>query len=106
MVGRMTRRLAVLAAAMLAFPAAASATTRYVDDDHAQCRHADASTVQAALDASRRGDTVQVCGGFYREDVVVPAGVLLKSATDGVELWSAELGDASRLQGFYVLDVV
>ena len=45
--------------------------TLVVDDDGAQCGPYAYSSIQAAVDAARRGDRVRVCPGRYAERVVV-----------------------------------
>jgi len=79
----MTRLLTVCAlAGSLLFVTSASAATRYVDDDRAQCPQAAHATITAAIAASAAGDLVQVCPGRYREQVVLPAdkpGLFLNS---------------------------
>lgn len=76
-----------LAAGLLAAPASAAGTTRYVDDDGtagaAGCNGAVSvpATVQAGLDATSAGDTVLVCPGTYPELVTIATpGVTLRAA--------------------------
>src|SRR4051794_28076336 len=59
--------VAALVVALSGISANASAATRTVDDDHAQCPQAGYSSIQAAVDAARRGDTIRVCAGTYDE---------------------------------------
>ena len=42
-----------------------------VDDDKAQCKKADFTTIQAAVDAASPGATILVCAGTYRESVTI-----------------------------------
>jgi pectin methylesterase-like acyl-CoA thioesterase len=53
---------------------APTSTRLVVDDDHAQCPHANYTSIQSAVDAADPGDTVLVCDGLYREDVTIPDG--------------------------------
>jgi hypothetical protein len=70
---------------------AASAATRFVDDDHAQCPFAGFRSISAALAVARAGDTIRVCPGTYVEQVRIakpglqvvaafgePAGVFIR----------------------------
>ena len=68
--------------AALAIAAPASGRTIYVDDDGAQCPQATLHTVQAAVNAAQPNDTIRVCRGTYREQVVIPEG------KDGIRLMS------------------
>ena len=70
-----------LAVGMLVAPASAGRTpsspfqsARHVlrvDDDGAECRHADFTTIQAAVDAASSGMTILVCPGTYHESVTI-----------------------------------
>src|SRR5919201_2821378 len=42
-----------------------------VDDDRAQCKNADFTTIQAAVTAAAPGATILVCPGTYRESVTI-----------------------------------
>src|SRR2546430_50222 len=42
-----------------------------VDDDKAQCKKADFTTIQAAVDAASPGARIFVCAGTYRESVTI-----------------------------------
>ena len=55
------------ASALLAVAPAASAATRTVDDDKAQCPAAAYTSIQAAIDAASNGDVITVCPGTYVE---------------------------------------
>lgn len=56
----------------LVVAAGASTTSRSADREHRHsCRHAEFSTIGAAVAAASAGDTVLVCPGTYAEDVVV-----------------------------------
>ena len=65
--------LVVAALACLAFADAAAAHSRtlVVDRDKVQCPRADYTSIQAAVNAARAGDTVVVCPDLYTEDVTV-----------------------------------
>lgn len=70
-----TSALAAIAGAVaLIGPATASAKTLYVDDNGADCPQAANSTVQGAVNAAAAGDTIRVCRGTYREQIVIPIG--------------------------------
>ena len=43
-----------------------------VDDDRAQCRNADFTSIQAAVAAATPGTTISVCPGTYVEQVTIP----------------------------------
>ncbi len=43
----------------------------FVDDDKAQCPHAQFTSIQTAVTAAMPGDTVNVCPGTYPEQVVI-----------------------------------
>jgi parallel beta-helix repeat protein len=45
-----------------------------VDDDRVQCPNADFTSIQAAVNAARPGDTIRVCPGTYREQVLIGPG--------------------------------
>jgi hypothetical protein len=66
----------VLGAVGAAAPAA-GARTLTVDDNHTPCGSAQFTTIQAAVDVARSGDTINVCAGTYREDVTVSGGCAL-----------------------------
>lgn len=55
-----------------------------VDDDRRQCRNADFTTIQQAVDAANPGDTISVCQGTYVEQVTIP------SSKDGISLRSQQ----------------
>jgi len=72
------------------------------------------ATIQAALDNARRGDTVEVMGGEYREQVRLKNGVTLRSrvprevilravAVGGGPAVSAEDVTGARISGFRIL---
>ena len=73
-----------------------------VDDDKAQCKKADFTTIQAAVDAASPGATILVCAGTYRESVTIAKNdlrILAKGAPRTVVLD----GQAQTLlAGFYI----
>jgi parallel beta-helix repeat protein len=63
-------RLMGMTLALVVLGAAPAMAKEYrVDDDHAQCPTAQFTSIQAAVDASGRNDTVKVCPGNYTEQV-------------------------------------
>ena len=65
----------LIASLALSVPAGvAAAGPIVVDDDGAQCKRADFTTIQAAVTAAPAGTKIQVCAGTYTEQVSVPAG--------------------------------
>lgn len=61
--------------ALFAFGAqAAQARVITVDDNGADCKKADFTSIQAAVDAASPNDTIKVCAGTYVEQVTIPAG--------------------------------
>jgi hypothetical protein len=64
-----SRSLAALAlvSGSVVFASAAQAATLAVDDDGVECPAAAYSSIQAAVDAARPGDTIAVCPGDYAE---------------------------------------
>lgn len=48
--------------------------TLFVDDNLAECPDADFTSIQAAVNAAKKGDKIQVCPGLYDEQVTIPAG--------------------------------
>ena len=70
----------VIAGGMLIGTATASAQGSrplVVDDDYVQCPGAGYTTIQSAIDAAGKGDTVRVCGGVYHENVTIETSVKL-----------------------------
>lgn len=57
---------------------ASAQTTRTVDDDGRQCPTSTFTTIQAAVNASVAGDTVQVCQGRYPEQVVINKSITVR----------------------------
>ncbi len=63
-------------AAVLAVPAAA--TVLVVDDDGFDCPNALYQRISDAVDAAGSGDTINICAGIYREQVVVTKPLKLR----------------------------
>jgi hypothetical protein len=57
----------LVGAGVLCFSQSAYAATLTVDDDRADCPAAAYTSVQAAVDAARSGDTITICPGAYVE---------------------------------------
>lgn len=104
--------IAALALTALAAPASAAATTRWVDDDGRAgpggCtgNGSAKTTIQAAVNAAKAGDTVIVCPGEYTESVTVGA------AKDGLSIvgatfWTARIiqPDDAVGEGSYLLGI-
>ena len=62
----------------------ASAATWVVDDDLVQCPAANFTSIQAAINVAASGDTIDVCPGTYRENLVLNKSLTLLGAQDGV----------------------
>ncbi len=56
---------------MIASAISGLGATLTVDDDHAQCPGAQYTSIQAAVNAAKQGDTINVCPGTYPEQVTV-----------------------------------
>jgi parallel beta-helix repeat protein len=72
----------ILASMALAAPVfvGAAGGTLVVDDDGAQCKKADFTTIQAAVSAAQPGQKIQVCAGTYTEQVTITTnGLSLES---------------------------
>ncbi len=73
--------IAMLATASSAFAGGRTPTNGlYVDDDKRQCRWAQYTTIQAAVDAATPGQRINVCPGRYVENVNVAKTVTLLGA--------------------------
>ena len=95
--------LGALALLVTAFaPSAWSATTWRVDDDRANCPRASFRTIQAAVDAAAPGDTIRVCRGTYREQVIVRKNNLRLEARPGAVVVE---GEGVRFAGLWLQDV-
>jgi parallel beta-helix repeat protein len=73
-----------------------------VDDDKAQCKKADFTTIQAAVTAASPGTTILVCAGTYHEPVTITKNdlrILAKGARGAVVLDG--LGE-TLMAGFYI----
>jgi parallel beta-helix repeat protein len=78
-VARLLASAAVVVVAVLVPVSAASAATRWVNDDkpvgsNTSCNKPGHNTIQSAVDVSAAGDHIRVCQGTYNESVSVPAG--------------------------------
>src|SRR5919197_6030927 len=56
-------------------------TTLIVDDDHMQCPNATFTSINAAVAAAAPGDTIKVCPGIYRENVIVNKQLTFRGQT-------------------------
>ena len=81
--------MASMVLAAIAAPVAAASNTLVVDDDGAQCKKADFTTISAAVAAASAGTKIQVCAGTYTEQVSIPAG------KDGLTLEAKGSGTAT-----------
>jgi hypothetical protein len=64
--------LAILAGGLVTYGAANSRAAQIlVDDDMVQCPGAQFNSIQAAVNAAKPGDTINVCAGTYHEQVTV-----------------------------------
>jgi parallel beta-helix repeat protein len=66
---------------LLADRQSAGGSTLVVDEDRADCRDADFTSIQAAVDAAAAGATIIVCAGTYHEWVVIGKSELRLIAT-------------------------
>jgi len=78
--------LSLLVLGALAAPTSAAVHIRWVDNDNkkgdgpAACDTANFHTIQAAVDASHPGDSIFVCPGTYKEQVIINTpGLLIQS---------------------------
>lgn len=116
--------IAGVLAGSLAGPVSAAATERWVDDDSspgdgpAACDTAPFSSIQAAIDASNDWDHVNVCPGYYEEQLTLDVrGILVQSVrlrtahivapalmteVDGVSSLVRMTEWAARLYGFRI----
>jgi parallel beta-helix repeat protein len=113
--GRLLRRSTLLLAVTLGLVVAPAATGKkpapppkggkhvlVVDNDRAQCKKADFTTIQAAVDAASPGATILVCAGTYQESVTITKNDLrirAKGAPGAVVLDG--VGE-TLLAGFYI----
>jgi parallel beta-helix repeat protein len=95
--------IAVIAAALVfGTPASAGTTVWLVDNDRADCPNADFTSIQAAVDAAARGDTILVCAGTYHERVSIRTNDLTlrgKGPTADVIVDADLLGNGIRIAG-------
>lgn len=81
---RSTTALAAAALAMaLAAPATAAPKALTVDDDRAQCKKAEFTTIQDAIAAAAPGATIRVCPGAYAGPISVNKPVVLDGPRNG-----------------------
>ena len=94
----------LVGAGVLCFSQSAYAATLTVDDDRADCPAAAYTSVQAAVDAARTGDTVTICPGTYAEGtgeagtnaVLISKSLTIKGAgADLVKITPKSSGPAS-----------
>ena len=95
--------IAVFAASLLFGGSSRAGTTVWVvDDDGADCRNADFTTVQAAVVAASPGDTILVCAGTYHERVNIAKNDLTlrgKGATADVIVDADLIGNGIKIDG-------
>jgi hypothetical protein len=70
-----------VAAAFAAVSAPASAAIIKVDDNKVQCKTAQYTDIQSAIDAASNGDSIQVCAGTYPGQLEVDKSVKILSVT-------------------------
>ena len=73
-----------------------------VDDDRAQCKNADFTTIQAAVTAAAPGATIVVCPGTYRESVTITKNDLRIRAKGAPGTVVLDGLAQTLLAGFYV----
>ena len=92
---------------LMAMPAAAAGTNRWVDDDIVagdgpdQCDGASYTSIQDAIDDSSAGDWVYVCPGTYVETLTIQSGVKVMARP----LFQAKIS-APLLGPIYVVDMI
>ncbi|RKQ87770.1 hypothetical protein C8N24_5799 [Solirubrobacter pauli] len=79
---------ALACAGMLCVAPSAYAATLTVDDDKADCPAATFTSIQAAVDAAKTGDTITVCAGDYSEGTGAP-GTNAVTITKSVDIKGA-----------------
>jgi parallel beta-helix repeat protein len=94
--------LIALVAALTLAPSAQAADihTIVVDDNFADCPHADANTIQAGVAMAGAGDLVLVCAGSYTESVTIDAAHSDISVKAKGALGSVVLAGAGQAFGF------
>jgi len=80
-----------------------------VDDDKAQCKHADFTTIQAAVTAAQPGSKILVCSGTYKEMVTVASAAkndltIMANGNPGQVVLDGEM-NAAREAGFFLTGV-
>jgi parallel beta-helix repeat protein len=73
-----------------------------VDDDKAQCKKADFTTIQAAVDAAVAGAKIRVCAGTYHESVMITKSDLRISAKGKPGTVVLDGMAQTLLAGFYI----
>jgi len=73
-----------------------------VDDDKAQCKKADFTTIQAAVDAAVAGAKIRVCAGTYHESVLITKSDLRISAKGKPGTVVLDGMAETLLAGFYI----
>jgi parallel beta-helix repeat protein len=73
-----------------------------VDDDHAQCRNAQFTTIQAAVTAASPGNTILVCPGTYQESVTITTSDLRIRARGPRRAVVLDGMAQTLLAGFYI----
>ena len=73
-----------------------------VDDDKAQCKKADFTTIQAAVAAANPGATILVCAGTYRESVTITKNDLRIRAKGAPGTMILDGMAQTLLAGFYI----
>lgn len=95
---RITSVLAALAVGvflLIGQAVAAPGDKLVVDDDGEQCRNAEFTTIQEAVDAAAPGDKIKVCAGLYEESVQVDKSLFLKGEGGNPEKRTEE-GDPTK----------
>jgi parallel beta-helix repeat protein len=73
-----------------------------VDDDRAQCKKADFTTIQAAVTAASPGTTILVCAGTYQESVTITTNDLRIRAKGAPGTVVLDGMGQTLLAGFYI----
>jgi parallel beta-helix repeat protein len=113
--GRLLRRSTLLLAVTLGLVVAPAAAVKkpappakggkhvlVVDNDKAQCKKADFTTIQAAVDAASPGATILVCVGTYQESVTITKNDLRIRAKGAPGTVVLDGMAETLLAGFYI----